>query len=159
MTAANTILAITVTLTALSAGIFYAWSVSVTLGLKRLSDQEYVSFMQETNRAIQNPWFFVVFFGAAILLPVSSYLNYGQSGRFELLLAATIVYLVGVIGVTIFGNVPMNERLDRFEMESATDEEIKTQRKNYEGRWNFLNNIRTICSTIAIALVIIACLN
>ena len=62
MKMANIILVITATLTALVAGLFFAWSVSITLGLARVSDSEYVSVMQSINRAIQNPVFFAAFF-------------------------------------------------------------------------------------------------
>lgn len=159
MNISNILLVIAATLTALVAGLFYAWSVSITLGLARVSDLEYISVMQSTNRAIQNPLFFAAFFGAQILLPVCVFLYYGQTSRFWLLLAATLIYTIGVMGVTIFGNVPMNNMLDSFEIKSATTEEVATQRKNYEGRWNNLNNIRTVSSTLAIILVIVACLN
>lgn len=156
---ANIILIITSVLTALVAGLFYAWSVSITLGLARVSDIEYISVMQSTNRAIQNPIFFAAFFGAQILLPICVYLYYGNTSRFWLLLAAAIIYTCGVMGVTIFGNVPMNNSLDSFELKSANEQEISMQRKNYEGRWNKLNNVRTVSATIAITLVIIACVN
>jgi uncharacterized membrane protein len=154
----NIILVIAGTLTALVAGLFFAWSVSITLGLARVSATEYVSVMQATNRAIQNPLFFTAFFGAQILLPVCVFLFYGQTTRFWLLLAATLVYTFGVMGVTIFGNVPMNNALDDFKAEAAEPEEIQRQRQNYEGRWNNLNHIRTVSSTLAIVLFIIACL-
>lgn len=152
------ILAITAVLTALVAGLFYAWSVSITQGLLRVSDSEYVSAMQATNRAIQNPVFFAAFFGAQILLPVCLFLFYGQSARFWLLLGAFFIYTIGVMGVTIFGNVPLNNQLDRFEMKSASAQEVSTARKNYESVWNNLNTVRTVSSTLAITLVIIACL-
>lgn len=155
----NIVLVISATLTALVAGLFYGWSVSVIRGLALLPDREYVSFMQATNRAIQNPLFFTAFFGAAILLPVSAFLHYGQAIRFWFLLAATACYLVGVMGVTVFGNVPMNNNLERFDMESATAGEIAKQRKTYAGRWNSLNHIRSVFSTITIMLIILACLN
>jgi uncharacterized membrane protein len=155
----NIILVVSATLTALVAGLFFAWSVSVILGLARLPDKQYISFMQATNRAIQNPLFFTAFFGAAILLPISTFLHLGQAGRFSFLLGGTIFYLIGVMGVTIFGNVPMNNTLDRFDLDSADVEEIALERKNYEGRWNFLNHIRSVSSTLAIVLVILACLN
>jgi len=74
------------------------------------------------------------------------------------LLAATIIYLIGTFGVTIFGNVPLNNALDRFDLESATEEETALQRANFERRWNNLNTIRTVSSTLAIMLVIISCL-
>lgn len=159
MNFSNILLVIAATLTALVAGIFYAWSVSITLGLARVSGHEYISVMQSTNRAIQNPFFFTAFFGTQILLPVCVFLYFGHSSRFWLLLAATIIYTIGVMGVTIFGNVPMNNALDRFDLKSANEQEIAQQRKNYEGRWNNLNNIRTVSSTLAIILVVVACLN
>ena len=158
MKTANIILAITAVLTALVAGLFFAWSVSITLGLLRVSDTEYVSVMQSTNRAIQNPLFFTAFFGAQILLLICLFLFYGQGAKFWLLLGAFAIYTIGVMGVTIFGNVPMNNALDRFEMKSATQEVISLQRKNYETRWNNLNHVRAVCSTLAVTLVIIACL-
>ena len=158
MTLENIILGVTAVLNALVAGLFFAWSVSITLGLARVSDVEYVSVMQSTNRAIQNPLFFFAFFGAQILLPICLFLFYGQSSRFWLLLAALIIYTVGVMGVTIFGNVPMNNALDRFDLQSAKSEEIALQRKNYETRWNNLNTVRTVSSTVAVMLIIIACL-
>lgn len=159
MTFTNIILVITATLTALMAGLFYAWSCSVMPGFARLEDREFVSVMQKTNRAILNPVFFVSFLGAPVLLPLSTFLSYGNSPRFMLLLAATAVYLTGTFGVTVFGNVPMNNALDRFEPETATEEEISKQRANFERRWNNLNTIRTILSTLAVILLVIACLN
>lgn len=152
------ILTITAVLTALIAGLFYAWSVSITLGLLRVSDAEYVSVMQSTNRAIQNPIFFAAFFGAQILLPVCLYLFYGNGARFWLLVGAFVIYTIGVTGVTIFGNVPLNNRLDRLEMQTASAREISDARKNHETVWNNLNTVRTVSSTLAITLVIIACL-
>lgn len=154
----NIILVLTATATALMAGLFYAWSCSVMLGFARLPDREFISAMQATNRAIQNPVFFAAFFGAPIFLMISTILHYNQSSRFWFLLAATIIYLVGTFGVTIFGNVPMNNMLDRFNLESAGVEETALERANFESRWNNLNTIRTVSSTLAVILVVIACL-
>jgi uncharacterized membrane protein len=158
-TLTNIILVITATTTALMAGLFYAFSCSVNLGLARLSNAEYISAMQSTNRAIQNPIFFAAFFGTPILLPISTFLHYEQPlpARFWFLLAATIIYLIGTFGVTILGNVPLNNTLDRFNLQAASEAEITVQRTNFERRWNNLNTIRTVSSTLAMTLVIIAC--
>jgi len=157
----NITLIIAATTTALMAGLFFAWSYSITLGLARLSDEAYIAAMQAGNRAILNPVFYIVFFGTLLLLPLSTFLHYGQpvSLRFWLLLAATIVYLIGGFGVTIFGNIPLNEALDKFNLQAASEEAIAMQRAKFEGRWNSLNMIRTIASTIAVILVIMACLS
>lgn len=153
----NIILVITATLTALMAGLFYAWSCSVMLGFARLSDREFVSVMQKSNHAIQNPVFFAAFFGAPIFLIISTILFFGQT-QFSILLAATIIYLLGNFGVTIFGNVPMNNTLERFDLENSSEAEIAQQRANFERRWTNLNHIRAVSSTVSLILVVIACL-
>jgi uncharacterized membrane protein len=150
----------TVATTALMAGLFYAFSYSVNLGLARLSNAEYVSAMPSINRAIQNSIFFAAFFGAPLLLSLSVFMHYTQalSSRFWLLLTAAIIYLIGTFGVTVFGNVPLNNTLDRFNLQIASEQEIVLQRANFESRWNNLNTIRTISATLALILIVIACL-
>ena len=159
-TLANVILVLTATTTALIAGLFYAWSCSVTLGLARLPDTVYIAFMQTTNKAILNPVFFISFLGTALLLPLSTFLHYGPatSHRFSFLLAATLLYFIGVLGVTIFGNIPLNNALADFNLNSASAGAMAAQRAKFEGRWNNLNIIRTIASVLSVMLVIIACL-
>jgi uncharacterized membrane protein len=63
----NITLIIAATTTALMAGLFFAWSYSITLGLARLSDEAYIAAMQAGNRTILNPTFYIVFFGVALL--------------------------------------------------------------------------------------------
>ena len=49
--------------TGLMAGVFYAYAVSVNLGLAEQPDATYVATMNGINEKIQNPLFFVSFFG------------------------------------------------------------------------------------------------
>lgn len=160
-TTVNIILIATATAAALMAGLFYAWSVSVMPGLARISDRGFMESMQSMNRAILNPVFFMGFMGTLLLLPVSSFLHYSQplSARFLFLLAATIVYAAGVFGVTMFGNVPLNNALEAFHLQGASEEAIAAQRAAFEGRWNSLNTIRTLSAILTIVLVIMACLS
>lgn len=160
ITLSNILLVITATTTALIAGLFFAWSCSVTIGLARVTDIVYITAMQSMNRAILNPVFLSCFLGTAILLPLSTYIQYSPAtlSRFWFLLAASVVYIIGVLGVTMAGNVPLNESLDVFALSSASASEISLQRAAFEGKWNFLNTIRTIASALSIILVIIACL-
>jgi uncharacterized membrane protein len=161
MTSTNIILALTTLTTALIAGLFYAYSCSVNAGLGQLSDANYILAMQSINRAIQNPLFFISFMGTLVLLPISTYLHYGQPSlhRFYLLLAATIIYAVGVIGVTALGNIPLNNMLDKFSVQSGDNEAIINARVSFEKAWNGFHSIRTIAVVIALGLVILACLN
>jgi len=97
------------------------------------------------------------FMGTVILLPVSTFLFRGQQPVFIFLLLGTLAYLIGVFGVTVVGNVPMNDGLDKFDISGSTVEALRQMRENFENRWNFLNNIRTAFSVISIIFVVCAC--
>jgi uncharacterized membrane protein len=155
------ILVLAGTTTSLMAGVFYAFSISVNLGLGRLPDAAYIAAFQSINRAIQNPVFFISFLGAPVLLSITTWQHYSQSMsmRFWFLLAATLVYILGALGVTIFGNIPLNEQLDSFDLLSASAEETAGRRAQFEGPWNRLNTVRTFASTLAVVLLIIAYLS
>ncbi len=155
------LLVITATLTGLMAGLFFAWSVSVTPGIGKLANKEYLASFQAMNRAIINPLFLTCFLGTAVLLPVCTFRQYTQplSVRSWLLISAALLYLIFVIGITFLGNIPLNNKLDRFDLSSATPEQMASFRAQFENRWNTLNNIRSLASSIAFVLVILACRN
>lgn len=157
MKMATIVLIVTATVTALIAGLFYAYSCSVVLGLRKLSDAEYLKAMQSINREILNPVFFLSFMGTAFLLPISAFVFRGQNPVFLFLLLATLTYLIGVFGVTMFGNVPLNNQLNNFDINS-TPQAVREMRTIFENKWNFLNNIRTSFSIISIILTICACI-
>ncbi len=161
MTVSNVTLVLAAICTALMAGLFYSYSCSVVPGLKLLADSRYIASMQAINKAIQNPLFFACFFGTLLLLPISAYLNYFEYPhlRFWLLLAAAILYLIGVFGVTAFGNIPLNNGLEKFNLANASAEAVSLQRTIFERRWNNLNIIRTISSILSLVFVIIACVS
>ncbi|MBO9586678.1 MAG: DUF1772 domain-containing protein [Flavobacterium sp.] len=156
MRAPNILLIITATLTALMAGLFFSYSISVTLGLGKLNDKEFLNAMQNINREIQNVPFFICFFGTLLLLPITSFVHYKQKS-FLLLLAATLFYLIGVFAVTVFVNVPLNNTLESFDLTNASNASARQMRNIFENRWNFWNNIRTLSSLCSIFLIIVAC--
>lgn len=152
------ILGFTTLASGLVAGLFYAWSCSVSPGLGRLPDAGYLTAMQEINRAILNPAFFATFVGTLILLPVSCWVFRGDPRRFRLLLIASVLYAAAVFGVTLFRNVPMNEQLDRTGLQGATPAEFREYRERFEGPWNRWNRIRTMAAVVVASLTILACL-
>ena len=160
MTISNFVLLITTLCVGLMAGLFYSYSFSVTPGLSKLTDVQYITAMQSINRAIQNPIFFIGFFGALILLPVCTYLKFSRpvSLNFWLLLTATLVYFIGSFAVTAIGNIPLNNTLDKFDITTTSNEAISLQRKAFETKWNNLNSIRTIASVASFILIIVACI-
>ena len=146
--------------TAMIAGLFYSYSCSVNPGLARLTDANYIATMQSINTAIINPVFLFSFLGTLFLLPLSTYLVFqeGISNCFWLLSGATLLYWTGSFGVTIFGNVPLNEALASFDLSTASEHLIAEQRAKFEQPWNRLHLIRTIASVLSLILAISACL-
>ena len=160
MVTADFILLLTATLTALTGGLFYAFSCAVNPGLAKLSDEGYLAAMQSINKEIQNLLFLSSFMGTLLLLPFSTWLQFraGLTDSFWLLLAATVVYSIGVFGLTMFGNVPLNQALDRFSLSSASAKEMAIQRERFEIPWNRFHRIRTVASVLTVVLVIAALL-
>lgn len=145
-----------VILTGLSAGLFYAWMVSVIPGTKKVIDITYLESMQSINRAILNPAFYLIFMGSPLVLAMSTVQQYQSGPKFFLLLAATLIYLFGTFGVTVFGNVPLNDALDVLDLASLGEAEIKEFRRSYEVKWNRLHWIRTLFAVLSFLLSIIA---
>ena len=110
MTATATFVALAST--ALMAGLWFAWAVSVIPGTRLVPDRTYVTTMQTINRAIINPGFILPFLLTPALLAVAGIAQWrgGDTRRGVLLVVAGGTYLVGVLGVTIGGNVPLKTR-------------------------------------------------
>ncbi|PQJ15777.1 anthrone oxygenase family protein [Aureicoccus marinus] len=144
-------------LTGLSAGLFYGWQVSVIPGTKKILDIYYLETMQSINRAILNPAFFASFFGSLIFLVLASIVHYGtNTSVFVLLVASTIIYLIGTFGVTAFGNVPLNNQLDALSLSELNINELKDFRLEYELKWNKLHLIRSVFGVLSFSLALLA---
>lgn len=140
------------------AGIFFTWSNAVKPGIGKLSDIEYLTALQSMNRVILNNAFKIIFLGAIIavaLVPIF-YFNLYPRNIFWLFVFTLIIYWIGVFGVTVSGNIPLNEILDKTNLESITSEEIKILRKSIEVKWNNFNLIRCISSGITFILLIVS---
>ena len=134
-----------VILTGLSAGFFYAWSVSVIPGTKKVDGTVYLETMQSINRAILNPAFFLIFFGSLIFLSIGSLYQFNTGKTtFWFMLAASLLYLIGTVGVTGLGNVPLNNKLDALNLNEMSPQKQLEFRNYYEKNWNRLHLIRTI---------------
>lgn len=143
--------------TGLSAGFFYSWSVSVIPGTQKVSHEVYLKAMQSINRAILNPRFFLIFFGGVVLPGIASIFQYNNSQiTFWLLMTCSICYLVGTLGVTGLGNVPLNDQLEALNLAELNVEKLAEFRAYYESNWNRLHLIRTVCAMMSFALAVLA---
>lgn len=147
-----------VLLTGLIAGLFYSYACSITGALAKLPDREYIAAFQSINTAILNGWFFAGFMGSLIFLPLATWLAYrtGVQFSFGLLLAATVLYAIGVFGVTMLGNVPLNNMMARFDVDTATPRDILSLRERFETPWNNLNLVRTVAAVLSFLLAVLS---
>lgn len=153
------LLVLVTVLTGLSAGLCFTWTNAVTTGIARLTDTAYLQAFQQMNRTIINPTFALVFLGPALLIPLTAYLYATSGSKVLLLLAvAAALYVIGVAMVTMFGNVPLNEMLDKLDLATISAEDAKAFRTLFEAKWNNFHLVRTITSAISLTLLVITCL-
>jgi uncharacterized membrane protein len=152
-------LALATLTTGLIAGVFYDWSVSVTLGLATQPDAFYVATTNAITERIENPLFFASFLGAVLflILALALHLRRPSSGRFWLVALACALYVGGGFLLTMFVNAPMSYQLTAVDPD-APAQVLAEARAAYEGPWNFWNWVRTVFSTLAFAALIGACL-
>ena len=152
-------LIVTIILTGLTAGLCFTWSNAVTPGIGRLDNLGYLQAFQEMNRTIKNPLFLVVFFGPFLTHIANIYLHRSQPNTFFwMLFAAGIVYVAGVVVITLFGNVPLNEILDKTDLQVSSPQQLNELRSLFEVKWNRLHLIRTITSILSFILLTISLL-
>jgi uncharacterized membrane protein len=145
--------------TGLVAGVYYAYTVSVNLGLAAQPDASYVATMQAINERIENPLFFASFFGAALfpLAALAAHYRRPRSGRLWLIALACVLYIGGSFLLTAFVNVPMNEELARVASDVSAGD-LARARDAYEDPWDFWNGVRAVFSFLAFLVLIGACL-
>ena len=85
----------------LNAGLFFIFSVCIMSAFARLTPAEGVAAMNAINVVIQNPLFFLAFFGTALVSLVLIVVAFTTGWAGAILMAAGgFVFLIGVIGVT-----------------------------------------------------------
>lgn len=156
----NLILLLATFLNGLLAGVFFVWTNAITPGIGHLSDVNYLRSFQSMNRTMLNPLFYIVFFGTVAFTPIAAFYRYfGQDNYiFWLLILVFISYGLGVIGVTFLGNIPLNNRLEKLDLENLKAFEVKQFRISYEAKWNTLHLIRTFTSSITFFILLLICL-
>jgi uncharacterized membrane protein len=144
------VLALATASTGLVAGVYYGFSVAVNPGLARLPAPAYIAAMQAINEVIVNPLF--------LPLAAARHAREARARRFRLLLAASIIFWVGSLGVTVAGNIPLNDALAAFPVATATPAQATEARAQFVGPWNRWHSVRTLASAVALALAVAACL-
>lgn len=136
-------------------GVFSAFSEFVMAGLLRAAPAGGIEAMQQINRTVIGTQFVA---GILLITPLSiGFAIYGwiylEGLAQQALLLAPLVYVPTVFLMTVFGNVPMNNRLDRLD-HAAPDAE--TYWRHYGRVWTRLNHVRTLGSVATAAVYLVA---
>jgi uncharacterized membrane protein len=131
------------------AGIFYAFSTFVMAALGRLPAQQGAAAMNAINLAVINPLFMAAFFGTALVclvLAAGSLWWWSLPGA-AWVLAASLIYLAGNIGVTAAFNIPLNNQLA-----AGTPAEAAAFWPRYLAAWSGWNHVRTVTGIVSAVL-------
>lgn len=134
--------------TALVAGVFLTFSDFVMRSLVAAAPVAGIEAMQMVNRKVYRSIFMVLLLGmvpvAALIAGSGILLVDGATGLW--LVAGGFAYLIGVFGVTVFGNVPMNQKLDAMDTDASATAQYWA---HYARRWTLLNHVRSGSSAFA----------
>lgn len=135
-------------------GVFFAFSSFVMAALGRLPADQGVAAMNAINVTVITPSFMIPLFGTgllALVLAAGAYFWPGQQTGRGVLLAATLLYVLGSVGVTMLFNVPLNNQLAAANAVQQGDVWARFLRD-----WTFWNHIRTAASIAASGLFVLA---
>jgi uncharacterized membrane protein len=132
---------------AITGGIFYAFSSFVMAALARIPASAGMTAMQSINITVLNGTFFAAFFGTALLCLTIVVLGLmGFEGLSAWAMTGAVVYLVGTIGVTMVLNVPLNNQLALMDADAAASVDAWLA---YVRDWTLWNHVRTIAALVA----------
>jgi uncharacterized membrane protein len=138
------------------AGLLFIFSNTIMRALAQMPHPQGLVTMQAINVIIVNPLFLLFFVGTAILSVVAlvfafTHWNHAASAY---IVAAALLYLLGTIGITAFGNVPLNDRLATL---NPSDVQATAFWVEYYTTWTMWNHLRTaaaICSLLCWVLAV-----
>jgi len=140
-------------------GFIFTYAIIVMPGLSKLSDKEFLKAFQVTDAVIQNKQsiFMVIWVGSTVSVLSLILISIAYVGLSEtwLIVLVALIYLLGVQGITILIHLPLNNQIQKLNLEKLKDENLKNERLNFETKWNFFNNIRTtIAFFVSLTLLI-----
>lgn len=136
-------------------GVFSAFSEFVMSGLLRTAPAGGIESMQHINRTVLKTQFVAGIFSIAVLsvlYAVYALSVYGGAAL-TVIVFVPIVYVPSVLLMTIFGNVPMNAKLERLDCKSAA---AATYWIEYGRVWTRLNHVRSLGSILTAGLYLVA---
>ncbi len=136
-------------------GVFSAFSEFIMAALLKAEPAAGIEAMQHINRTVIRTQFvagILLIAPASILMALYSLTAFDGAARFALI-GAPAIYVPTVFLMTMLGNVPMNNRLDRLD---HTQPEAHAYWVRYGRNWTRLNHVRTLGSVATAALYLFA---
>jgi len=137
------------------AGVYFTFSVFVMQSLDALERPAGIVAMQSINRIILRSLFLPLFFTsslACLLLAVFGLMQWGSAGAWQMVIGGAL-YIVGMLVVTMIGNVPLNNAL---KATNANGPDAEAMWRRYMQRWQPWNHVRTVSCTVSLVLLIAA---
>ena len=135
-------------LCSLVTGFILTYAIVVMPGLSKLDDKEFIKAFQVTDGIIQNnqPIFILIWVGSIISVVSTIIISIFTLGILEgwKIIFVSLVYLIGVQAITIIIHLPLNRRIQKIDINSTNLQSLNEERKNFETKWNYFNNIRTV---------------
>ena len=135
-------------LCSLVTGFILTYAIVVMPGLSKLDDKEFIKAFQVTDGIIQNnqPIFILIWVGSIISVVSTIIISIFTLGLLEgwKIIFVSLVYLIGVQAITIIIHLPLNRRIQKLDINSTSSKSLNEERKNFETKWNYFNNIRTV---------------
>ncbi len=138
----------------LIAGVYFAFSTFIMTSFARIAPAAGVAAMNAINVDIVKSVFIPLFFGttlAAGILAGLALFRWSGPGS-TAVLAGGAIYVIGMLGVTVAFNVPLNNALAAVDPSSAEGASLWA---GYVRDWTFWNHVRLIASTAASVLFIV----
>ena len=147
-------------LCSLVGGFIFTYSIVVMPGLSNLNNKDFLRAFQVTDAVIQNnqPLFMFTWIGSIVAILttiVASLLTVGLSESWIIILVGA-AYLVGVQGITVAIHIPLNNHIQKLNIEELNDKTLADERLKFETKWNFFNYIRTsIAISVSVLMLIL----
>jgi uncharacterized membrane protein len=129
-------------------------------GLSNLNDKDFLRAFQVTDAVIQNkqPLFMFTWIGSIVAMLTTLLVSLVSVGLPEtwLILLIGVAYLLGVQGITVAIHIPLNNHIQKIEIDALNNDMLANERLKFETRWNFFNYIRTsIALSVSVLMLIL----
>jgi uncharacterized membrane protein len=136
-------------------GVYFAFSTFVMSALGRIGLASGIAAMSSINTTILRSPFMPLFFAstlAALALAVVALTRWGEPGSVPALVGG-IVYVLGMFGVTMVFNVPLNNELQAVDPTGPAAGPVWAR---YLADWTLWNHVRTVACVTAALLFALA---